>query len=622
MNFIHPLALTWLLLLAPIIIFFYLLKLKRREVLVSSVFLWSHLLKDVQANSPFQKLKRNLLLFLQLLAVLLLVLGLARPLMRVSAVGGRNTILILDGTASMKSTDVGRSRFDVARGEALRFVDGMGGGDGSMVILAAARTRVLAPFTTDRNELRRALRGAEATDTTTDLKDALALANSEAAILYRAGQGRGQMPRIVLFSDGAFGELPDIPVTAAELQFTQVGRRAQNVGIVALDVRKSFSNDYDYQCFAALHNYSSTRKHCNLELYRDDNLIDVREIDLPPGADRAEVFQRFGGASGLLRARLDLQDDLAADNEAYTLLEPRRAINLLLVTSGNRFLESALNLDPRVQVSKMTPPSYHGQSGYDVVVFDGVSPQTVGSGNTLFVDCASPEAPAEVTGRLTRPNILDWDRRHPLMRFVSLSNVQVAAALTARARPWGRALAEDEAGPLIVAGERGGTRSLYLGFSPVVPQSDFCLKVAFPIFISNAVQWLAERPGRGETLQVHAGEVAPIDVPPGIKEVRVTDPAGRRSRLPVDASPVLFDGTDQRGIYTIEVGKKRRLLAVNLASRAESDTRPQGKLQWGRRTLASVGQGRATATREIWRTFALLAALLLVFEWYAYHRRL
>jgi hypothetical protein len=26
--------------------------------------------------------------------------------------------------------------------------------------------------------------------------------------------------------------------------------------------------------------------------------------------------------------------------------------------------------------------------------------------------------------------------------------------------------------------------------------------------------------------------------------------------------------------------------------------------------------------REIWRTFGFLAALLLVFEWYAYHRRL
>jgi len=82
--------------------------------------------------------------------------------------------------------------------------------------------------------------------------------------------------------------------------------------------------------------------------------------------------------------------------------------------------------------------------------------------------------------------------------------VQVAEALTARARPWGRVLAEDDAGPLIVAGEQGGTRSIYLGFNPVVPQSDFCLKFAFPIFISNCVNWLAERPGHGDSLQVRA----------------------------------------------------------------------------------------------------------------------
>jgi Ca-activated chloride channel homolog len=632
MNFINPLALLWLLLLAPVIIFFYLLKLKRREVLVSSVFLWSHLLKDVQANSPFQKLKRNLLLFLQLLAVLLLVLGLSRPLMRVNAIGGRNTILILDGSAGMKATDVGGSRFDEARGQALRFVDQMGGGDGAMVILAAARTRVLAPFTTNRNELRGALRDAEPTDTTTDLKDALALANSEAAVLFRGSQGRGQTPRIALFSDGAFGELPDVNVSAGELQFHQVGRRAGNVGLVALDVRKSFSNDYDYQCFASIKNFSDRRQKCNLELYRDDNLIDVREIDLAPGKEKAELFDKFGSMTGLLRAHLDLKDDLAADNEAYTLLAPRRSVSLLLVTSGNRFLERALNLDSRVQVSKIAPAAYTGQSGYDVVVFDDVSPKVVGPGNTFFIHAASPEAPAEVTGRLVRPNILDWDRRHPLMRFVSLSNVEVGETLTAKARSWGRPLAESESGPLLVAGERGGTRSIYLGFNPVVPSSNFCLKVAFPIFVSNCIAWLSERPGRGETLQVRAGEVAPIDVPTGVREVRVTDPTGRRISLPVEggsepgeparARTVLFDQTERRGIYQVEVGKQRRLLAVNLLNRSESDTRPQSKLQWGRRTLASVGQGRATATREIWRTFALLALLLLVFEWYAYHRRL
>src|SRR5205085_12541358 len=126
-------------------------------------------------------------------------------------------------------------------------------------------------------------------------KDALALANSEAAVLYRAGHGRMEVPRIVLLSDCAFGELPDVNLSAGELQFQQVGRRANNVGLIALDVRKSFSSDYDCQCFAAVRNFGDTRQKCNLELYRNDNLIDVREIDLPPNSEKAELFQRFGG---------------------------------------------------------------------------------------------------------------------------------------------------------------------------------------------------------------------------------------------------------------------------------------------------------------------------------------
>ena len=146
----------------------------------------------------------------------------------------------------------------------------------------------------------------------------------------------------------------------------------------------------------------------------------------------------------------------------------------------------------------------------------------------MFLHAASPEAPAEVTGRLMRPNILDWDRRHPLPAVREPLERPGHGDADGEGPSWGRALAEGESGPLLVAGEKGGTRSIYLGFNPVVPTSDFCLKVAFPIFISNCVGWLSEHPGRGETLQVRAGEVAPIDVPGDAKQVRVTDPTGRR----------------------------------------------------------------------------------------------
>ncbi|MBM3460456.1 MAG: VWA domain-containing protein, partial [Armatimonadetes bacterium] len=179
MTFFSPWSLAWLGLLVPIIVFFYLLKLKRKEAVVSSVLLWSHLVKDMQANSPFQKLRKNLLLLLQLLIALLAIVGLARPALVVPSLGGNQVVVILDGSASMKSRDVnGRSRFDAARDVARQMISRMRGGDRLMLLLATSRTHRLTPFTRDRNQLRRALDAARAADTGAHLRDALLLAAS------------------------------------------------------------------------------------------------------------------------------------------------------------------------------------------------------------------------------------------------------------------------------------------------------------------------------------------------------------------------------------------------------------------------------------------------------------
>src|SRR5688572_26562863 len=157
MKIFAPWNLLWLVPLVPIIVFFYLLKLKRREVVISSVLLWNHLVKDVQANAPFQKLKKNLLLLLQLLIAILTIIALTRPAFYSRSLGGSNVVLILDGSASMQSRDVRGSRFDQAKTLALRMVAAMRGSDRMMVVLATNRTHRLTALTSDKGELRRAI---------------------------------------------------------------------------------------------------------------------------------------------------------------------------------------------------------------------------------------------------------------------------------------------------------------------------------------------------------------------------------------------------------------------------------------------------------------------------------
>ncbi|MBL8165950.1 MAG: BatA domain-containing protein, partial [Anaerolineae bacterium] len=85
MSFLTPLALLGALLAIPIILL-YMLRLRRREVVVSSTFLWQQIVRDNEANTPWQRLRRNLLLLLQLIILALLVLALARPFITVPAV--------------------------------------------------------------------------------------------------------------------------------------------------------------------------------------------------------------------------------------------------------------------------------------------------------------------------------------------------------------------------------------------------------------------------------------------------------------------------------------------------------------------------------------------------------
>ena len=104
MRLLSPGAL-WLLLLAAIIVFFYLLKLKRNRTVVPSVLLWTRALEEVEANAPFKKLRRSLLLLLQLLALSALVFALARPLFITRALASGSTVIIIDSTASMSARD-------------------------------------------------------------------------------------------------------------------------------------------------------------------------------------------------------------------------------------------------------------------------------------------------------------------------------------------------------------------------------------------------------------------------------------------------------------------------------------------------------------------------------------
>ena len=177
MRFLAPGA-FWFAAILPVVVVFYLLKRRRLVKLVSSTVLWQKFLADTQANAPFQRLRHNWLLLLQLLLLVLAILALSRPYFAGHAAASGLRVIILDASASMQSTDEKPSRFEKSRAEALELVDSLKDQDQMLVLLAAGNTVVKQSATADKAALRRALRDCQVTDSPTRLTEALKLADT------------------------------------------------------------------------------------------------------------------------------------------------------------------------------------------------------------------------------------------------------------------------------------------------------------------------------------------------------------------------------------------------------------------------------------------------------------
>src|SRR5258708_10708608 len=156
MAFATPLALLGLL-FVPAVVAMYLLRLRRTETIMPSTLLWQRLVADVEANAPWQKLRRSLLFLLQLLLVAILAFLAARPFVERPAGLARDLILIVDTSARMAATDVAPDRLTAAKQAAIEALKDLPSGGKGSVIEARRTAPILATGTSDLGRVRQAI---------------------------------------------------------------------------------------------------------------------------------------------------------------------------------------------------------------------------------------------------------------------------------------------------------------------------------------------------------------------------------------------------------------------------------------------------------------------------------
>jgi hypothetical protein len=630
---IAPLALIGLISL-PIIVAFYMLRLRRRDVPVGSTFLWQQLVRDVEANAPWQRLRFSWLLLLQLLIAAIVVIAAARPFLTTESDLAANVVLIVDTSASMATATEDEDRMALARGRATDVVDRLPEGGRITVVAASDTATVLVSETDDREAALQAIERLEPSQLEGDLTDAFALASALAA--------RDSDSTVVVVTDAAGDELPDLGVGSPVL-VERVGDTDANQAIAALSaLRRSGGAQLDL--FVAVTNPSSADATRRLEVYADGDLVDARELTIPAGQRSEALVTTVPAAASTVEARLAGSDALRTDDRAFAIVPAADATRALLVGDGSAFLESAMALLPRLELYAVSVAGYEGaiveaeENGtpYGLIVFDGVVPEEPPAAAAVYVDPGSDGPFGTVERRVNGPIIDRTDPDEPILRFVDLSSIHIGRAreieLADGMRP---VVASTRDAPLIAVGEAGGHRIGLISFD--LDESDLPLQVAFPLLMSNLVDFALPAGDGILPSSMRLGESITVGVDPGILRVSVTTPVADlpgTASDPVEVAVIdgrlTIPGANQVGLRNVSVvsddadldGALLGTTAVNLFSADESDVAPgdatrivdMGRVPDETDTSAQSARG------EWWWPLALLALALLAVEWILFHR--
>jgi Ca-activated chloride channel homolog len=692
MNLLTPAYLGFLSLLIPVILLYF-IKPKRKRVFVPSFHIWERMSRAQQANDLLKKIKRLISLILHCLLVLLLTLALARPFFSDRLVPQR-IVVILDASTSMLALapddngqlDERRRRFDNARDFAKQLASDLSPEDRMMLIEAASQPRVVMPLSGDRGRIQSVLDTLSARPAQTNLREAMSLAqavarqlsakaekvreerkNSWDGGLFQANTEESETVIFVL-SDGTDSKLVGINSTSKELKLPRRTKlfyvpfgtpNNPNAGLTAFAVRELLNSPGDHEVLATAHNYSNTALTVRPELFlasgtEEDILDSLPQMVIPPNKSvPLPINETNIRRSGILKLRLTVtevagkpldqsswRDLLAVDDVAYAVVPEQRFKKVLLVSAKrNLFLEAALAEDLSINADRLLAPGYQALSkkekaSYDVIIFDQFLPDELPPTELMFFATRGKISPLEGEGIISVPMVKDYQKDHPVMRYVQMETVNFLRAqklIPTADRRW-RTLVSSFRGPLIVAGNFPHRRMLYVAFHAV--DTDMVLRKSWPILISNSIEWLSAR--RRQPLNVpsfQTGKAASLELS-GVTERRLavwTPVRGSKAiPVPIHNGRATFTRTEAIGVYhaaPISAGdvellkqpkapKGSRRFTVNLLSQEEGQIQLQSSLGVGEEVVKKYEAGFELEIRPslIWAILILLLLESILFH--------
>src|SRR5688572_29372755 len=273
----------------------YFLKLKRKPLVVPSTFLWKKSIEDLHVNSFWQRLRKNILLLLQLLVAAMAIFALLHPT-ATAVESGKRYVIAIDNSASMSATEEGRSRLDAAKGKAAEFIDSLSGGDDLQVLAFNDAARTVSTFSKNANAVKRAIESIGPSGRRTNLNEAFTIASGLANPLVGGEMKKeifseAQPATLMVVSDGRFPRMPHVTLGRLDVKYIAVGKPADNLAITKLSARRTPNDPEKIDLFGMVQNFSKEAKSATAKLSVNGRPTDLQKVAVPPNEQQSFLFQ-------------------------------------------------------------------------------------------------------------------------------------------------------------------------------------------------------------------------------------------------------------------------------------------------------------------------------------------
>ena len=584
MEFLNPAALYALFLL-PLLLVPYLIKGRARRLFFSSLLLLKELPSRPTAR-PWGRLYLPPLFFLQLLLLLLLLLALGEP---VSSVRPMNVALVLDNSASMQALEGKKSRFQMAQDKAASILRGLP---------SRARIDLYLIVPGIERITDEPLTPGEATTRTSSLRT-LDLGEpiiDYGAELSRLVKERGYERLYFLTDHPAQGQ-------SESVRLISLGRPKGNLAISSLQVTRSSFASLQLKARVEVANFSAGEEKFKLILKGGGKELFSRSTAAAPGKSIESSFENLPFHPSY-EAVIEVSDGLALDNRRFAVPPPSTGLKILAISPRPEALLSLRSI-PGLEITLVSPQTYgKGNTGpHDLEIFHYSAPAALPESDALMVLPPSQNPVVALGAASSRPPVSGWREPHPLTRYVNFSLFRPILARALKPLLFGETIIQGPDGPLSIALEHKGFRTLVLGFDPF----PFLGRENLPmsIFTLNLLEWFHQaKTATGSA----TGE--PLDLRPLRGEVLLT-PAGEKIAL--QETSARFYRTYLQGLYQVTRGTERTLLAVNFQDGRESDLSNPAAIQLREEPAAVASRPFYAA---LWPYLLFVSLLLLLLEWF------